>query len=302
MPEEMIDVSADTGSADIQENDAASGRSSVVPAANETTVAASEGEVPAIFVYALGRIEARYPSAAVEKEFAQVAAQADNGGLTDQEILHRLLHDGRNRYLARQICWVFSVEGIDTYVLSPRDPRDFDLLIESVRPTQQRREDVDVVIGVLGGIAPPEMCGGIMLPIVAVDQIYSFDVDSFVKELPRPKGVAEKAFRATAEELLGRVMQIADNAGATDEDRALNYLTVRYPAIYRLAAEAHERNASLSSVEVTRSRLSGARNIVKVIFAYTDRKTDVVDKYFVRVDVTEEFPFLITKLGPFYDR
>ena len=32
-------------------------------------------------------------------------------------------------------------------------------------------------------------------------------------------------------------MQMTDNAGATDEHRALNYLAMRYPAIYAKAAE-----------------------------------------------------------------
>ena len=50
------------------------------------------------------------------------------------------------------------------------------------------------------------------------------------------------------------------------------------------------------------SRLSGIRRIVNVIFSYTDRNTDVTEKYFVRVDVTEEFPFLVTRLSPFYER
>jgi hypothetical protein len=30
--------------------------------------------------------------------------------------------------------------------------------------------------------------------------------------------------------------------------------------------------------------------------------TDVTEKFFVRVDVTEEFPFLITKMSPDCDR
>ena len=30
--------------------------------------------------------------------------------------------------------------------------------------------------------------------------------------------------------------------------------------------------------------------------------THFVEKFFVRVDVTEEFPFLVTKLSPYYDR
>jgi len=32
------------------------------------------------------------------------------------------------------------------------------------------------------------------------------------------------------------------------------------------------------------------------------RQTDVTEKYFVRVDVSERFPFLVTRLSPYYDR
>jgi hypothetical protein len=32
---------------------------------------------------------------------------------------------------------------------------------------------------------------------------------------------------------------------------------------------------------------------------YTNRTADVTEKFFVRVDVTEEFPFLVTKLSPY---
>lgn len=84
--------------------------------------------------------------------------------------------------------------------------------------------------------------------------------------------------------------------------RALNYLAVRYPAIYATAADAFARNASLAAVAVRQSSLSGGRNIVDVIFSFTNRNTDVVEKFFTRVDVTEEFPFLVTKMSPYYDR
>jgi hypothetical protein len=43
-------------------------------------------------------------------------------------------------------------------------------------------------------------------------------------------------------------------------------------------------------------------NAVDVIFSFTNRATDVVEKQFLRVDVTEEFPFLVTKMSPYYDR
>jgi hypothetical protein len=70
-------------------------------------------------------------------------------------------------------------------------------------------------------------------------------------------------------------MQLADNAGATDEHRALNYLAMRYPAVYGKAAEEFGRNYSLSGVEVHLSRLSGVRKGVDVIFSYTHRNTEM---------------------------
>jgi hypothetical protein len=254
---------------------------------------------PPSFVYALGRVEPRFPSIALEKEFAQASGRSDSVGLTDRQVAQAVLQD--NRYLARQLCWVFQVEGLETYLLTPRDPRDIDLLTEAMRPAP-RPTDVDVVIGIRGPIAPPEACGGLILPIAIFDQLYSFDVDSLIGEIPRPEEVEPERFEPTAEEVFWRIMQIADNAGATDEHRALNYLSVRYPAIYARTAEMHSRDFSLTAVDVRNSRLSAVRRIVDVVFSYTNRKTDVREPYFVRVDVTEEFPFLISKLSPYYER
>jgi len=261
----------------------------------------AQGSQARSYVYALGRIEPRFPSPAAEKEFAQVVGRADTKGLTDRETLHSTLSRRENRYLARQLCWVFTIEGLETYILIPRDPVDFELLIEAIRPAP-RPTDMDVVIGVRGPIAPPEMCNGLMIPIVAFDQIYSFDRDALINSIPKPEKVGAKEFTTAAGEVLDRIMQLADNAGATDEHRALNYLVLRYPAIYSLAAESYDKNSSLSAVEVRPSSLSAIRKIVDVVFAYTNRNTDFTEKFFVRVDVTEEFPFLVTKITPYYDR
>ncbi len=260
-----------------------------------------QGGTTASFAYALGRVEPRFPSLAVEKEFGQATGRAETAGLTDRAALHKVLSQRTNRYLARQLCYVLAIEGVETYILVPREPADFDLLVEAIRPAP-RPTDVDVVIGLRGPIAPPEMCNGLMVPIVAFDQMYSFDIDTLIKSIPRPEKVPPKEFATTAEELFMRIMQMADNAGATDEHRALNYLAVRYPAIYTTAAEAFGRNSALTAVEVRPSPLSGVRKIVEVIFSYTNRNTDVTEKFFVRCDMTEEFPFLVTKLSPYYDR
>jgi hypothetical protein len=265
------------------------------PAANGATAA------PTSWVYALGRIEARFPSISVEKEFAQATGREKTAGLTDRQALYAVLSKPEIRYLVRQLCWVLTVEGLETYILVPRDSADLSLLVEALRPNPQPW-DLDIVIGSLGPIAPPQRCNGLMVPIVVFDQIYSFDRETLIKSIHKPEKISAKEFSPAAEELFDRIMQMTDNAGAMDENRALNYLAVRYQAIYAKAAEEFALNSSLTGVHVHGSPLSGTRRILDVIFSYTNRNTDVVDKFFVRVDVTDEFPFLVTKLSPYYDR
>jgi len=253
------------------------------------------------YVYAIGRIEARFPNLAAEKEFAQATGRTDTAGKTDQQTFHAVLSKRENRYLIRQLCWVLTIQGLETYLLVPRDPADIDLLVEAIRPAPSPN-DIDVVIGMRGPIAPPQMCNGLMVPIVAFDQIYSFDRDALIKAIPKPEKTTAAQFGPAAEELFNRIMQLTDNAGATDEHRVLNYLAMRYPAIYAKAAEEFAHDFSLTGVEVRPSPLSSTRNIVDVIFSYTNRNTDFTEKFCVRVDVTEEFPFLVTKMSPYYDR
>jgi hypothetical protein len=263
--------------------------------------AADAGVANTPHVYALGRIEARFPDLAAEKEFAQASGRAETAGKTDQETFHAVLSQRENRYLVRQLCWVLTIQGLETYLLRPRDPADIDLLVDAIRPAPSPN-DVDVVIGWRGPIASPEMCNGLMVPMVAFDQIYSFDRDALIKAIPKPAKTSAEQFRPAAEELFNRIMQVTDNAGATSEHRALNYLTMRYPAIYATAADEFARDFSLTGVDVRPSPVSSTRDIVDVIFAYTNRNTDFTEKFCVRVDVTEGFPFLVAKMSPYYDR
>jgi hypothetical protein len=266
-----------------------------------TCAAGAGASMPTTFVYAIGRIEARFPQLSVEKEFAQVLGRSQTAGQTDQQVLHTVLSKPESRYLARQLCWVFKVQGLDTYVLQPRDPRDFDLLVEAIRP-QPSPQDLDVVIGLRGPVVPPELCNGLMVPLVVYDQLYSFDRDTIIKAIPRPEKMTDKQFVASSAEVFDRILQMADNAGATDDHRALNYLAMRYPGIYAKTSEQFARDYSLASINVVPSPLSGTRKVVDVVCSYTNRSTDFTEKFFVRVDVTEEFPFLVSKLSPYYDR
>jgi hypothetical protein len=265
------------------------------------TCAGAGASMSTSYVYAIGRIDARFPRLSVEKEFAQATGRAETAGQTDQETFSKVLSKPENRYLARHLCWVLTVQGLETYILQPRDPGDFDRLVEAIRP-QPSPLDIDVVIGLRGPIASPDACNGLMVPVVIFDQVYSFDRDALIKAVPRPQKTTDKQFAAAAAEVFDRILQMADNAGSTDEHRALNYLVMRYPGIYAKTAEEFDRDFSLTAVDVAPSPLGSTRKISDVILSYTNRNTDFTEKFSVRVDVTEEFPFLVSKLSPYYDR
>jgi PatG Domain len=131
------------------------------------TCGSGAGSMPVSHIYAIGRIKAHFPRVSVEKEFAQAAGRAETAGQTDQEAFYKVLSKPESRYLARQLCWVLMIQGLETYIVQPRDPRDFDRLVEAIRP-QPSPLDIDVVIGMRGPIAPPEFCNGLMVPIMSL--------------------------------------------------------------------------------------------------------------------------------------
>ena len=54
---------------------------------------------PPSYVYAIGRIEPRFPQLSIEKEFAQATGRAETGRLTDRQAAHHVLTRPENRYL-----------------------------------------------------------------------------------------------------------------------------------------------------------------------------------------------------------
>jgi PatG C-terminal len=261
---------------------------------------------PSPYVYAIGKVIPRFPNKSLEMELAQAMGrkrEEETKNLTRPEVAHKLLTDPDNRYIARQICYVLNIEGLETYILVPSDPLDIDSLAQAIRPAPAPG-DVDVIIGRRGPIASPQMCNGLMVPIVTVDKIYPFDRDTLIKSIPKRKGESEEQFKKTAYAIFDHIIQIADNTGATDEHRALNYLSVRYDEIYHRTQLLQSENYSFTGVEVRHSPLSGTRKIVDVIFSYENRANRAIQKWFVRVDVTptEEFPFLVSPLQEYFER
>jgi hypothetical protein len=104
------------------------------------------------------------------------------------------------------------------------------------------------------------------------------------------------------EKLFQVLVQSADNFGETDEWRALNFLAIRYRPVYELYAQMIQNNYQLESVRVTPSRLWRDKRIVDPIFAFRKRDSGTLEKYFVRLDVSNIYPIIVTELTEFFDR
>lgn len=249
------------------------------------------------YVYSIGRIDARFPTVDIEKELAQVIRSTETVNLTDRQVLHQVLSQSDNAYIAREMCWVFSVGGIETFTIVPRSGIELVDLVNSLALGAQAGA-TNVMIGVRSPVPlPASACGGLSLPSVIASKIYSFNIDEFVKELPLSAGQI-----AAGKELLDRVTHLIDNVGDMDEHRAVNYLALRYLAMYSLVVENYNRDFSLQGVGISPVSTRSQRRMVDVTLRFVSRKTDVRELYAVRVDVTGMFPFLVSPLHPVFER
>jgi hypothetical protein len=248
------------------------------------------------YAYAIGRISARFPSIDIEKELYQVVRGTDTAKLTDSQVLYQVLSQPDNAYLAREMCWVFSVRGVETFTIIPRSGLELTDLVNALNLAPSEGA-TNVVIGTRSLPLPASACGGLSLPSVVASKIYSFNLDEFVKELPLNEQQV-----AAGKELLARITHLIDNVGDMDEHRAINYLALRYLAMYSLVVDNFNRDFSLQGVQVRPSATRSNRKLVDVTLKFTSRKTDVRESYGLRVDVTGMFPFLVTPLHPVFEK
>jgi hypothetical protein len=248
------------------------------------------------WAYAIGTVGTRLPTEGVEHELRQAIGGDDPMDLAHADKLRTALTNAENRYLVRELSWVLTIDGIDSYVLQPSDPSDLMSLPEAIRP-DARGYGVDAV---LGRIASPTQVNPTHaqapLPMLIFDQLHSFDADTFAKSLQKATGLAEIDPTFVADML--RTLTSISGPGLTGEHRALNYLVLRYPKLYQLAFEKAQKGFSLRSVRFSRPPATGGRTLVVVLLTFDASEDSRVEKWSVRVDVTDKFPFLRAALAP----
>lgn len=248
------------------------------------------------FVYALGRIEARFPSLGIEREFQQ--RERALGPANDKHHLEKMCEVlKRNPHLAARACYLFTVSGSPAYILAPAGNYLRKSLFEALT-VGDMPDAYAVVIGRLGPMAPAQACAGVLAPVVLCDQLYTFRMNEWLASLTSgldaalsERKIEHKQFVEIATRLFMRLVQSTENVGATDAHRALNYLIMQHPGIFLLAAEKHARYA-LDRIDTRVVQGPSARKQVAVILSFVETSTGMVERFFTRVDVSEEWPFV----------
>jgi hypothetical protein len=250
------------------------------------------------YIYALGRIEVRFPSLGIEREFQQREMQMPGSKtekLSRQQRVSGVLE--ANQHLAYRVCYLLTMGGIPSYVIGAANWRVRQDLLQALA-NSERPDSWCVVIGKRGPVSTPAVCGGILAPILICDQVYWFGLDdwrtslqSSVKAVLQKRKISAEVFEKTARELFQRVVSSVDNLGFTNAHRALNYLLTQHAGIFLTAAE-HAGQYSLDRIETREIPSMGTRQVVAVILTFLDLTTGVPERLFCRVDVTEEWPFM----------
>jgi hypothetical protein len=248
------------------------------------------------FVYALGRLDVRFPSVGFEREFQQRSARSagDATGPRGPRLRQVLESNG---HLARRMCYLLMIGGAPAYVVAPAASYMLPEVMNAVERIG-REDSWCLVIGRRGPITSPGSCGGVMAPIVACDQIYAFSGDEWYGSLEgqlepvfTAKRVTRKDFGPLARDLFSQVVQSTENLGASDAHRAVNYLLMQHPGLFLAAAERAGKQR-LDRIETKTIHGLGLRRLVGVVVSFVDPVTGVAERLFTRVDVTEEWPFV----------
>ncbi|HEU5407384.1 MAG TPA: hypothetical protein VFU48_06425 [Nitrospira sp.] len=250
---------------------------------------------PDQFVYALGRLDVRFPSLGIEREFQQRERAISN--LPQHPRTARILAVlEKNPHLALRVGYTFQIGASPVFALQPSSGALKEAFFKALAHSHDASH-ICVLIGRSGGFSSPPSWNGLLLSSVAADQLYSFTFDEWAEGLSKTAEAALKTrklesstFRANAQNLLRETIAMPENMGLTDGHRALNYLAVQHPGLFLAAAERREH--VLDRIDTRVSQTAGGRRHVTVILQFLDRTTGVPERLSCTVDVTEEWPFV----------
>lgn len=255
-------------------------------------------------VFAIGQIRHYFPSKDIFKLFCQLDDSPPSN--SENQRLQAVMM--KYRFFAREMGWLFQIQDVDTYVVHPRTPVELDHLISTVYVANTNGTTVyDLIIGVL---SPGELeRGGSDLPAVVVDVCEQFTQVQLVADVIsalQKQNTPNIPTSTQISDLFVDILQLADNTGDSDEQRALNYVCRHYPEFYipqyGPGAQAPSTSIYFAGVSARRSPLGAGRTIIDVVLRYENHANGITYASYTSVDVTGKYPFLVTQLQPYYER
>ncbi|MDP4486903.1 hypothetical protein QDG88_02920 [Pseudoalteromonas piscicida] len=259
------------------------------------------------FVYAVGVINAQFPTLNLEKELYQnslmgnqetqlpmlenvnddIALQRLNRNKQLNQELFKGLSLGKNRYIARSMKWVLDNRYIEQLytLLIPTD----ELLTQCITALDRTTNSETGQVVIIGEMHSPNT--------VLVSAIIPVMVLPFGEVL---HGV--KANNDQFQNLVTEITSLNISRGNSDATRALNYVLYNNPAIYQQSFHLYYQSRQdgpnpngyqLINVDVNVSN-SGDRVAADVIFVYQGINTGAMQFWRSRVDVTGEYPFVVS--------
>lgn len=218
------------------------------------------------YVYAIGMLRPFLPTLDLQKEF-EAAKQALKLNKDDYyAVFSHTQRVGDNEvmeiqpylYIAERACWVFSINNVDTYVITPRYKNELDSLVAALN---SHGSDKQVLVGSLGAISDPTACGGLSLRTVACDNVLTVNGD----RVSLPFDVQPKS-----------------NDGLSAANRAINYLLSTYTDF--------PKTEPLKALYYQAYSNAVGRNLIEVIVSCVEQGVEVF--YSCGVDVTDAYPFI----------
>lgn len=238
------------------------------------------------------------------------------------DIIYQVLSLRHNRYLAREIKWTlintYRLNGLnspafenDIFRLVPSE-YNMSLLISSIAPqrknqqqckrqhqqhpqSQQQRQSVLLV-----GLSRVSPSAG--LNELTIHKISPIQVDTLLDSVKQAARYSSSIDTERLKQIIAEVLALTDNQGDTDSDRAINYVLYHNPLIYLRTYDIYYTGCDRSSTEPragltglrTFQQRSGERHFIKVVFDYQNFHNGVSENWYATVDVTDEFPFLVS--------
>jgi hypothetical protein len=248
------------------------------------------------FAYVIGRIDVRFPSLGIEREYQQRERALSDLPKQPRNARVRAVLE-QNPHLATRVGWILSIGGNPAFALNPATPG----LKESFFNALSSTHEIDhfcVVIGRVGPFVNPANFGGLLLPVLLVDQMYvstqgewAVSLGKSAQAVLKTHKIGDELFQTVSRDIFRDVTGMPDNMGISDGHRALNYLLVQHPGMFLAAAQ--RENHLLDRIETRVQQTAGGRQHVAVIMTFVDRACGIAERVFCSVDITEEWPFVV---------